>query len=77
MAEAKEEAEWIEFSLSSAIRGIEDENGPTYDESDLKERWRVKKSSQIVLLKEKSLLNLILNFYIPVNQNKWRKKCKL
>jgi hypothetical protein len=36
----QEELDWIEFSLTSAIRGMEDENDLTYDESDLKEKWQ-------------------------------------
>jgi len=36
----QENLEWFNFSLSSAMREIENENGPNYDESDLKEKWK-------------------------------------
>jgi hypothetical protein len=36
----QEDLEWSHFSLSEAMRGLENEDGPTYDESDLKERWK-------------------------------------
>ena len=32
--------EWFQLSVTSAMHEIENENGPAYDESDLKERWR-------------------------------------
>jgi hypothetical protein len=32
--------QWSRFSLAEAMRGLEDENGPIYGESDLKERWK-------------------------------------
>ena len=35
----KEDLEWFASSLNSAIRDIDDEEGPTYHESDLKEKW--------------------------------------
>ncbi len=36
----QEDLEWFNLSLKSAMREIADEDGPTYNESDLKERWR-------------------------------------
>ena len=36
----QEELEWSRFSLSEAMCCLENEDGPTYDESDLKERWK-------------------------------------
>ena len=35
----KEDLDWAHFSLDAAMRDIEDEDVPIYDESDLKERW--------------------------------------
>jgi hypothetical protein len=35
----KEDLQWNRFSLSEAMRGLEDEES-TYDESDLKEKWQ-------------------------------------
>jgi hypothetical protein len=35
-----EEEQWSEFSLSEAMRGLEDEDLPEYTEADLKEKWR-------------------------------------
>ena len=35
----KEDLDWSRLSLAAAMRDIEDEDLPTYDESDLKERW--------------------------------------
>ena len=35
----QEERAWSHFSLSSAMRGMEDEDGPDYSEDDLKERF--------------------------------------
>ena len=35
----QEEHAWNHFSLSSAMRGMEDEDGPDYSEDDLKERF--------------------------------------
>ena len=32
----REESVWSELSLASAMRGMEDEDGPTYSMSDLK-----------------------------------------
>jgi hypothetical protein len=36
----REEREWQNFSLSQAMRGIEDDDIPEYTESDLIEKWR-------------------------------------
>ena len=36
---SKEDQEWFASSLTSAMHGIDDEGGPTYHESDLKEKW--------------------------------------
>lgn len=36
----QEDLEWFDFSLTSAIRDTADEDGPFYDENDLKEKWR-------------------------------------
>jgi len=35
----EEDLAWFDFSLTSAMREIENENGPNYDESDLKEKF--------------------------------------
>ncbi|MCE2395910.1 DUF2281 domain-containing protein [Candidatus Poribacteria bacterium] len=35
----KEDSDWTRFSLATAMRDIENEDVPIYDESDLKERW--------------------------------------
>jgi hypothetical protein len=35
----QEDVLWPKPSLSSAIRGLEDEEWPDYDAQDLKERW--------------------------------------
>ena len=43
MTEAKGSAEigeWNRFSLESALRGLEDDDFPAYQESDLKEVWK-------------------------------------
>lgn len=43
MKEAKgsrEIREWNRFSLESALRGMEDDEFPAYQESDLKEVWK-------------------------------------
>lgn len=37
---ASEDEAWSTLSLASAMRGMEDEAGPTYDEHDLKETFR-------------------------------------
>ncbi len=37
---ADEREQWTEFSLSQAMKGLEDEEIPEYTESDLKEKWR-------------------------------------
>jgi hypothetical protein len=34
----QEDLQWSRFSLSAAMRGLENENMPIYDESDLKEK---------------------------------------
>jgi len=34
----EEDLQWSRFSLSEAMRGLEEES-PIYDESDLKEKW--------------------------------------
>jgi hypothetical protein len=36
----EETAQWSEFSLNQAMRGLEDEDSPEYTEADLKEKWR-------------------------------------
>ena len=38
-ATRREERAWNEFSLSSALRGMEDEGGPDYTDDDLEERF--------------------------------------
>lgn len=35
----EEELLWSQFSLAQATRGMEDEDGPVYNRSDLKEEW--------------------------------------
>lgn len=35
----EEEQEWTQFSLASAMRGIEEETEPEYTEGDLEERF--------------------------------------
>ena len=35
----KEDLDWSHLSLATAMRDIEDEDVPIYDESDLKEKW--------------------------------------
>lgn len=35
----KEDLDWSHLSLAAAMRDIEDEAMPIYDESDLKEKW--------------------------------------
>lgn len=37
---ADEREQWAEFSLSQAMKGLEDEEIPEYTEADLKEKWR-------------------------------------
>ena len=32
--------QWSEFSIANALRDMEQEAGPEYDDADLKERWR-------------------------------------
>jgi hypothetical protein len=36
----QDDALWSQFSLAEAMRGMENEDFPRYDESDLKERWQ-------------------------------------
>jgi hypothetical protein len=36
----QEEQEWMNFSLSQAMQGIDDEDIPGYTESDLIEKWK-------------------------------------
>ncbi len=35
----QEDLQWSRFSLSEAMRGLENENMPIYDETVLKEKW--------------------------------------
>lgn len=35
-----EEKVWADFSLTQAMRGLEDDDTPEYTEADLKEQWR-------------------------------------
>lgn len=35
-----EEKLWSDFSLTQAMRGLEDDDTPEYTEADLKEQWR-------------------------------------
>ncbi len=35
----KEDLDWSHLSLATAMRDIEDNENPIYNESDLKERW--------------------------------------
>ncbi len=37
-AEAEEKL-WTDFSLTQAMRGLEDDDTPEYTEADLKEKW--------------------------------------
>lgn len=36
----REDGEWSRFSLSAAMRDLENEDEPKYDKSDLKEEWK-------------------------------------
>lgn len=36
----QEDARWSELSLGSALRGLEDDAWPEYNEEDLKEKWQ-------------------------------------
>ncbi len=38
--ERREDLDWFNFSLTAAMRCMENEDGPNYDESDLKEKWQ-------------------------------------
>jgi len=35
----QEDVLWSKLSLTSALRGLEDEEWPDYDDQDLKEKW--------------------------------------
>jgi hypothetical protein len=35
-----EDTNWSEFSLNQAMKGLENEDSPEYNEADLKEVWR-------------------------------------
>ena len=35
----EEDIAWSELSVASALRGLEDEEWPEYDETDFTERW--------------------------------------
>jgi len=35
----QDEVLWSQFSMAQAMRGLEDENVPVYNKSDLKEKW--------------------------------------
>jgi hypothetical protein len=35
----EEDVSWSELSVASALRGLEDEEWPDYDEADFTERW--------------------------------------
>jgi hypothetical protein len=36
----EEDLEWFNLSVTSAMRDAEDDDGPVYGESDLKEKWK-------------------------------------
>ena len=36
----QEDLEWFNLSVTSAMRDLEDEDSPIYDEADLKEKWK-------------------------------------
>lgn len=36
----QEDGEWSRFSLSTAMRDLENEDEPKYDKSDLKDEWK-------------------------------------
>jgi hypothetical protein len=38
--QAKEDSDWSVFSLTSALRGLENETWPEYGEEDIKEKWQ-------------------------------------
>ena len=38
--QVKEDSDWSEFSLTSALLGFENETGPDYREDDIKEKWQ-------------------------------------
>lgn len=35
-----EDLEWFSLSVTSAMRDMDDEDGPIYDKADLKEKWK-------------------------------------
>lgn len=37
---ADEDKQWSDFSLSQAMKGLENDDLPEYTEADLKEKWR-------------------------------------
>ncbi|NUO79634.1 DUF2281 domain-containing protein [candidate division KSB1 bacterium] len=39
-AAREDELLWSQFSLAQALRGMEDEDGPVYDDVDFKQKWR-------------------------------------
>jgi len=36
---SEEDEQWTKFSLSQAMKGLEDEDVPEYTDADLKEKW--------------------------------------
>lgn len=36
----KEDVEWSQLSVAAALRGLEEETWPQYNERDLKEKWQ-------------------------------------
>ena len=36
----KKDSDWSSFSLTSALRGLENETWPEYGEEDIKEKWQ-------------------------------------
>ncbi|MFQ5637477.1 MAG: DUF2281 domain-containing protein [bacterium] len=36
----QDDLEWFNLSVTSAMRDLGDEDSPSYDESDLKEKWQ-------------------------------------
>lgn len=36
----KEDEEWSQLSIAAALRGLEEEQWPSYNEGDLKEKWQ-------------------------------------
>jgi hypothetical protein len=37
---SEENRQWTDFSLTQAMKDMEDEETPEYNEADLKEKWR-------------------------------------